>query len=204
MSRRVLISAVAAVLAVTTLAGCRTNVGVAARVDGTRITESDVNQYLSSAGVDKAALAAQGQQAGSPRTLVLQYLILGQVFAKTLQRQHVSVSAGELAALHDDAGSNLVGQQLTGSAIESRLDKGLLQRGVKRNFTAQLLRTRELFELLIAKGKIRTNGQFLSAIKPVASRVSVSPRYGSWNASSLQLSEQPVLPSFVSLQPSGS
>jgi hypothetical protein len=106
--------------------------------------------------------------------------------------------------LHDEAGSSLVGQQLTGLSIDNRLGTELVRRGVKKSFAQQLLRTRELFEVLVAKSKITTDGEFLSAVKPAASRVSVSPRYGTWNARALQLSGQPLLPSFVSLQPAGS
>jgi hypothetical protein len=204
--RRLLCAVIAAALAVPTLAACRSDIGVAARVDGTRITESDVNQYLSAGGVDKtlAAQAKANQQTISPRTLVLSVLIQEQVFAKTLRRQKINVESGDLSALHDRAGSGILQADIGGAALDSKLEELVAHYGIKRNFRAKLLRTTELRLLLIEKAKIDSDSRYVALLKPVASRVTVSPRYGTWDVQSLDLTGKPTLPSFVSEQKAGS
>lgn len=195
--RRIAATVLAAALAAAGLAGCRTNVGVAARVDGHRISESDVNQYLRPQGVASDVAAASQGRPVSPRSIVLLWLIREQVFRQSLDRLKVNVTDGELAAQHDRAGSLLLGAQLSGSDLDSRIAQRLVRTGIKASFRDRLLRAEELEILLVEKRKIATEAQLAAAVRPTATRVSVSPRYGAWDSAGLQLGQDPVLPSFV-------
>jgi hypothetical protein len=197
--RRIATVAVAATLAATGLTACRTNVGVAARVQGSTITESDVNTYLDPKGVasDVAAQAQSQNQTVSPRSEVLLWLIREQVFEKTLKRLNIPVSDGRLAAQHDDAGSALLQTQLAGAALDRQVEQELARIGIKKKFRAQVLRAQELELLLIKQRQMTEESQLTAAVKPAATKVSVGARYGKWDVKSLSLSSDPVLPSFV-------
>jgi len=197
--RRFLITAVAASLAVAGLAGCRTNVGVAARVEGQRITESDVNSYLAPGGVDKKVADeanAQGNQIPAPRSQVLQVLIQEQVFRRVLAQQGIRPTATDLAKVHDEAAAAVLQTELRGTALDAALDERLPAFGIKKSFRPVLLRTQEL-EFLFVKN---AGGKAQSQLTKADVSVSVSPRYGAWDPKSLTLGNDPVLPSFVTAQ----
>jgi hypothetical protein len=197
--RRFLITALAASLAVVGLAGCRTNVGVAARVDGHRITESDVNQYLAAGGVDKKLAdqaSAQGQQITAPRAQVLQVFIQERVFRKVLAAHGVRPSAGDLARVHDKAAAAALSTNLSGTKLDAALEKALTSRGLKRSFRSALLRVLELEYLFIKAAGNKAQSELTKAHVSV----SVSPRYGAWDPKTLTLGNDAVLPSFVTAQ----
>ena len=202
MSRRRIVPAlVAAALATTLLAGCKSNVGVAARVDGATISESDVNKYVSPKGVASAVAAQAGDQTVSPRAEILHFLIQEQVFERTLRSLNVRPSAGELAAQHDAAASTLLQTQLTGADLDRTLDRQLPRSGVRAAFRNTFLRVQELEYLLITKRKLTQFSQLVAIVRQAGIKVSVSPRYGTWDAANLQLNGKSPLPSFVSAQP---
>jgi hypothetical protein len=199
--RRIVPALVAAALAVTVLAGCKSNVGVAARVSGTTISESDVNKYVSPKGVASSAAAQGGDQAPSPRSEILHFLIQEQVFQKTLRHQGIRPSAGDLAAQHDAAAATLLNTQLTGADLDKTLDRQLPRSGVRASFRNTFLRVQELEYLLIKNGRLTQFSQLLALVRKAGIKVSVSPRYGSWDEANLQLKGTSPLPSFVSAQP---
>jgi hypothetical protein len=202
--RRIVITALAATLAVTGLAGCRTNVGVAARVAGDRITESDVNGYLAPGGVDPSLAAqakTQGQQVIPPRTQVLQFLIQEKVFEKTLDDLGVRPTPGQLAASHDAAARLLLHTQLTGAALDAAIDKQLPSSGIKKSFRPTFLRVEELEYTLIQKRKLTQLSELVTLIKQAKISVSVNPRYGKWIPNQLSLDGKPVVPPYLSVQP---
>jgi SurA-like protein len=197
--RRFLITALAASLAVAGLAGCRTNVGVAARVDGHRITESDVNAYLAPGGVDKQVVAdatAQGSQVPAPRSQVLQVLIQEQLFRKVLKLRGIRPSAADLAKVHDESAAAVLRTELRGAALDAALDKRLPAFGIKKSFRPLLLRTQALEYLFVKAAGDKAQAELTKADVSV----SVSPRYGAWDPKTLQLGNDPVLPSFVTAQ----
>jgi SurA N-terminal domain len=201
VSRRFLITAVAASLAVAGLAGCRTNVGVAARVDGHRITESDVNRYLAPSGVDKQVAdqaTSQGGQVPAPRSQVLQVLIQEQLFRRVLADQGIRPSEGDLAKVHDESAAAVLQTDLRGIALDTALDKRLPAFGIKKSFRPALLRTQELEFLFVKKA----GGKAQSQLTKANISVSVSPRYGAWDPKTLTLGNDAVLPSFVTAQTS--
>lgn len=199
MRRRFLITALAATLAVAGLAGCRTNVGVAARVDGHRISESDVNGYLTPGGVDKAVAdeaTSQGGQISAPRSQVLQVLIQEQLFRKLLAKRGIRPTQSDLAKVHDEAAAAVLRTDLRGAALDAALDKRLPAFGIKKSFRPLLLRTQAMEYLFVKAAGNQAQAELTKAHVPV----SVSPRYGAWDPKTLQLGNDPVLPSFVSPQ----
>lgn len=188
------------------LAGCRTNVGTAAVVDGHRITESDVNQYLTPRGISSAAIAragSQGQTPPPPRSLVLQFLIQEQVFEQTLHHLGVHYTDGQLSGSHDQAASLLLQTQLTGSSLDAAIEKQLPSSGVDKAFRPVFLRVEELEYLLIQSQHLTQFAQLVAQVDKAHVSVSVSGRYGTWQPKSLSLDGKPVIPAYLSVQPSG-
>lgn len=202
MRLRILTTALAAILVAAGLAGCRSNVGVAARVGGERITESDVNGYLTPTGMDSAAAAQAGSRGiTAPRSIILQYLIQEKVFEQTLKHNNISVSAGELAGSHDNALGLLLQTQLTGAALDAALDKQLPSSGVDKSFRSVFLRVEELEYKLIRSKQLKQFSELVSLIKQAKISVWVAGRYGKWNPTQLGLDGKPVVPAYLSVQP---
>lgn len=202
MSRRRIVAALAAAtLAATLLAGCQSNVGVAARVGGTTISESDVNKYLSPNGVASDVAAQAGDQTVAPRSEILHFLIQQRLFERTLRHLGIRPTPGDLAALHDEAAATLLQTQLTGDAVDRTLDKQLPRSGIKASFRPTFLRVQELEYLLIKTRRLTQFSELLKLVRQAHLPVSVSPRYGTWDEANLQLNGKSPLPSFVSAQP---
>jgi len=156
-----------------TVSGCESNVGTAAVVDGSKISESDVTRYLDPAAAD----------ASQARNLALQYQIREKLFTAALRKKNKVPTDQDLQAQHDLAISNLIGQQVTGAQADKTL-RGLMgQTGLKQSFADVLTRSFEL-ELFYAKQTNANQEQVVE--KDLASQhlpVSVNPRYGTWNTS---------------------
>jgi hypothetical protein len=200
---RTLGALVAAVLAVAGLAGCRTNVGTAAMVNGHRITESDVSDYLNPAGPDPA-IAAQAEQSGQslppPRTFVLQFLVEERVFEDMLDSLGAVPSDGELAGYHDTAASLLYNAQIGGAKFDKAIHDGLPRIGVSSDLASVYIRAGEL-AIAIMKAKNLSDPSQLSAVaKQVGADVSVSPRYGTWSAKTLSLDTHIAVPGYLTVQ----
>jgi hypothetical protein len=195
--RRIVPALVAAALATTVLAGCKSNVGVAARVGGTSISESDVNKYVDPKGAPSAA----ANQNASARSVILSVLVQEQVFEQILRQQGVRPSAGEVAAQHDAAGL-VLNTQLTGSDLDRAIEQQVLAKlGIKRSLRPVFLRTYELEFLLVKHTNVQQFSELVAFVKKAHVHVSVAPRYGTWDATNLQVNGTSPLPSFVSAQP---
>jgi hypothetical protein len=203
---RVLTAALVAGLAATLLAGCRTNVGTAATVSGQKITESDVSDYITPRGPSSAAVAnarANGQTV-SPRSEVLQYLILEKVFEQTLQQKDNGglPSPGQLAAVHDQAASVLLQTSLAGAELDKRINAGLLGAGVSTKLTKVFVRVQELEYTLIMRKQLTQLPELVALVKRAGVHVRVNPRYGKWNVDQLSLDGKVITPGYLSVQPS--
>jgi hypothetical protein len=155
------------------LTGCDSKIGTAAEVNGSKISESDVARYLDPATAD----------AGRARNLALQYQIREKLFTVALQSKHALPSDADLQKLHDQAVSNLLGQQLSGAQGDQTLRSTMTQNGLKPSFADKLVRSFEL-ELTYAKA-INANQESQVAADLVKQKiaVTVNPRYGSWDTS---------------------
>jgi hypothetical protein len=200
---RTLGAVLAAVLATAGLAGCRTNVGTAATIDGHRITESDVNGYVTPSGPDAgvAANASKNNQVVSPRSQVLQFLIQEQVFSRTLASLGKRPTEAQLAASHDQAASVLLQTELTGAALDRAIRTGLPKSGIEAKFVKVYLRVQELEYAIIQSRQLTQLPELLALIKKADVKVSVNPRYGKWSPRSLGLDGKAAVPSYLTVQP---
>lgn len=154
------------------LAGCKTNVGTAAVVDGHRITETDVNQYLTA---NAQPIAQQDPNTGattevSPRSFVVSTLInerLGFDLLKVIP----SISGTTEGQLDAQLQADLQGK--TPGQVAEQI--GL--HGYTEDFAKLYLRVREL--IILVQQQPQTVRQ--DAFQKVHFDASVSPRYGTWD-----------------------
>src|SRR4051794_10501963 len=187
------VAALAAVLAVTGLAGCKTNVGTAAVIDGHRVTESDVNQYLTP---DAQPVSEQSSGGGtvqiSPRSFVVAQLINEKLGFKILQAIP-SVSKVTEAQLDAQLQNDLAGKSVTTVAEQLGL------RGYTDAFYRIVLRIQEVSGVL---RNAQSNGVDVSAaFAKIKFPVTVSPRYGRWDPKGLQFSSGATVPGYLDVQP---
>jgi hypothetical protein len=184
---------VASVLVVAGLAGCRTNVNTAAVIDGHRVTETEVNQYLTP---NAQPVSERDQNGGtsqiSPRSFVVAQLINERLGFKILAAIP-SVSDVTAAQLDAQLQSDLAGKSVTEVAETLGLH------GYTEDFYKIVLRVQELSGVL---RNAQQNGVDVSkAINSVSFPVSVSPRYGRWDANNLQFSSGVTVPGYLDVRP---
>ena len=186
----------AAALAVAGLSACNTKVGVAAVVDGHQITESNVNSYLT---VNAQPVKQQNSDGSTfeeaPRSFVLSTLIYDRLLARVLAAAPGGLpSESDIAAKARSLLNGLSAQQAAASAGITGFSGSFYQRWLHQEVLRVDIRT------LVQSNAFN--------IDPVLSNlhfpVSVSPRYGAWDAQSLGVQTGPSagVPDFVTLHPS--
>jgi hypothetical protein len=165
--------AASTVLACAGLTACQTNVGTAATVEGHRITESDVNDYLTS----KARPVTNNNVATSPRSFVLEILVDNEVLPRVVAKADGhEITAAELAA------AKAAALQGTSEAVIEKQAAGL---GFRAKLADQVVEQAAYGTLLSAA---QGRGVKVDAIiKALKLKVSVNPRYGAWNAAGLSI-----------------
>jgi hypothetical protein len=184
---------VAAVLAVAGLAGCKTNVGTAAMIDGHRITESDVNDYVSPEAQPVQEQSSTGTViAVPPRSFVISELINEQLGLDLVR--HVARFEGFTSAQLDArVTATLAGKTPTAEA------ESLGLKGFPERFYRVVLRVRELGNLLQQQSQAGTDvNKILTSLD---FPVSVNPRYGSWDKKTYSFNASPSVPSYLSVAP---
>ncbi len=177
-----------AVLAFVGVAGCQPKPGAAAIVSGERITEKTVNSYVATTSPDGIAGA---------RALVLTLLVQERLLEAQLRQHGGLPSAGDLAALHDvSLPTSEQSQGLTGTAADADLRDQIESSKVHADFLPHYLRVIEM-------NHIFSNRQ-ISVDALVKSKVSVSPRYGKWDAANLVVRAFGSQPDFLLPSPSPS
>lgn len=186
---RSLTAAAAAVLAVALLAGCRTNVGVAANADGQQISESQVSSYVTP---QSKPVSIQSTQV-APKPFVLDILIGEQFYRAVL-------AAAPGGAPSDGQVSNMVDSYLAGRTPQQAVE-GFGIHGYTPDFAQHVLVYSELGSLL--NKKVQQGVDVTGIARKVDFPVSVNPRYGTWDQTNYMLSTTPSagLPGFVSFQP---
>lgn len=189
MRVRSLSAVAAAVLAATLLASCRTNVGVAAKVNGSDISESQVSSYITPSA---QPVSLQGSST-PPKPFVLNVLI-GEQFYRAL-----------LAKTPDGAPTQGQIDSMINTFLAGRTPKQAVEgfgiHGYTPAFAQKVLVYSELGNALnqdLQKGvDVRTIARNLDF------PVSVNPRYGAWDPKTFSLSTAPNagVPGFLSLQP---
>jgi hypothetical protein len=181
-----------AALALTALAGCRSNVGAAATVNGHRISESDVAQYLTA---DAQPIAGTNQATGAtvqtpPRSFVLSTLLDARLFDELLRATpHGAASAGDLAAAQ--------AKVLNGAPVQQVSD-GVARSGLTRSFATVYLRERSIEQLI--NDQVTAGVDVQALLNKMHVDVSVNPRYGTWDAKTFSVAAtgRDGLPAFLS------
>lgn len=184
--RRIAAGATAA-LAVCGLAACDTKAGAAAFVGGTRISDADVNRYLTVKSTPYSN--GQGQEV-RPRVIVLQTLIAERVLEKALAANGGPASQTEL-------------DQLRASVLQGATEEQLTSEITKSNFTASFepvyVRTQELFGVYGQRTNATSAEAVITSVNKHDIGVQVSPRYGSWDASQFGLQGEGVASGLTSV-----
>lgn len=174
------------VATVAALAACDTNVGAAAKVGGDRISESDVNGYLTPAAAPFQN--GQGQQV-VPRSFVLQTLIRSELFSRGLAAGGGLPTPGQIADKTT---------QLLNGETEAALTQQIVKSGFAARFEPVYLRAQVLLQMYAERVKATSLIDVYKAVAKLRVPVSTNPRYGPWQAASLAIG--PVeLPGFVKL-----
>jgi len=171
------------------LTGCDSKAGTAAVVNGTRISETQLSDYLAPNAQPITATNGDGSSFSVPaRVFVLQYLIRNQVFPLLLARTGSPVNEDELRA---DRAAAIGGDEAT-------LQKQIAAVGLRPRFEEVLLRDRELTDL-VGK-KLTTQQQITDAVAKIKDVVTINPRFGSWDNASLTIVDlsKKQLPSMLS------
>lgn len=161
-------------LACVGLTGCDSKAGTAAVVGGHKISESDLSSYLHPDA--PPVQSSDGSSSIAAKTFALQYLVQNEVFPALLAANGSPVTAADLATARS--------RVLQGSD-EQVLVAQITKSGFTSKFEPIVLRNHEL--LTILQAKLTTNERATAAIAKLKEGISISPRYGSWDAQSLSL-----------------
>jgi hypothetical protein len=189
---RALCAAAAALVATALLAGCRSNVGVAARVDGHRITESRLSSYITARSQPIPAQLAGQHHAVPPKPFVLSILINKQYYRKLLVNTPGGLpTQGQI--------SSIVNGYLRGRTPLRALEQ-LGVHGYTAAFAQQVL-VYSAMGLLLNR-RLRSGVHIGAVAKKLSFPVSVNPRYGVWKAKQHLLASGPGagLPAFLKMQ----
>lgn len=189
--------AAAAVLpfALVGLTACRTNVGTAATIDGHKISESDVAQYLTP---NAEEIPEQDQTTGAVTPVPARAWILRTLLDERLTTDLLAQSPGGAPSDADIAAAQQA--LLQGTPVSDVADQ-YAKHGYKRDFAQVYLRSQTLGQILAQKAQ--SGFDVRSAIDRLRPSVSVNPRYGSWNATTFQLQSDTKagLPDFLTVGP---
>lgn len=194
MILRTIAVASAAILTLGGLTGCRSHVGTAATVNGQRISESRVNDFVTVAARPLQLKDSSGKTvAVQPRAYALETLIFAQLLPRLLARtSHGVPSKGQLAQ---------VTSQILAGKSETAFANGNGITGFTSSFAKVWVHTQALGTVLstYAQQGLDVN----SLVHRAGFTVSVSPRYGGWDAKNVtfDFSAAAGVPGFVSLQP---
>jgi hypothetical protein len=198
--RRTLIAAGLAAAAVTGLTACQTKVGLAAAVNKHRLTDSQLTDF-----VRAGSGPYTDQNSGStvfPKAFALETWIDSALFTAAVEDKGAAPSAAELSsassALLSNTTRSAVRKAYTGLGYSTKMGDLVID----ANATLIVLLERTGASLQQASDAVKSgsaNQQIVSAIQAAKPKVTVSSRYGTWDASQLRLSADPDsgLPSFV-------
>ena len=199
--RRVLV-ALGAVLALLSLSACQPKVGTAAYVGDHRITEDTVNSSVRGLTEQEAAAANVDvkSQVGGVRALVLQYMIRVQLMDRALDANGGPATNEELEAKHDDALSQIFGSSTgpTGSDGDAALVQAVVAIGADASFAKTILQSWQKELVLADRSGAASDTDIATLITKLGIKLKVNPRYGTWDAVQLTLTND-QLPDYLDL-----
>jgi hypothetical protein len=183
----------AAALALCGVAACgNSKPGAAAFVGGTRITDGDVNRYLTVQSTPYSN--GQGQEI-RPKVVVLQTLILQQLLEKALAANGGPPSQAELDKVRDSVLQGATEEQLTSQITKSNFTP---------SFEQAYLRAQELFAIYGQRTRATSADEVIASVNERDIGVQVSPRYGTWDAKQFALQAEALAPGLTSVLTTGS
>lgn len=186
----------AVAIAAATLSGCANHAGVAASISGDRISERQIDSYVTGKAPSAAAQTTQ-----SPRSLALGQLVQMRVLEQALKATKGGLpSDAQLAAVHDDA-LQLFGESATGSDYDKALLTSVQSFGLNTRFRDVVLRSLELEYAYIQRSGVSSAAELATSIEKLSIPITVAGRYGKWDPAQLSVSTDGAAgaPSFVSL-----
>lgn len=168
------------------LVGCESKAGTAAVVDGQRITEKDLSRYVPP---NAQPIPGQGGTSIPAKNFVLQFLVRNEVFPLLLAAAGSPVTEAQLQAGKAAALQGTTERELTQQIVAS---------GLSEQFEPVVLRNRQLIAVL--QSKLTDDKQISDALAKIKDKVSINPRYGSWDLGSLSVKDlgKNQLPSVLS------
>ncbi|MCW2540847.1 MAG: hypothetical protein JWN95_2572 [Frankiales bacterium] len=173
--------------AVIGLTGCDSKTGTAAVVNGSKISESSLTDYL---GPNVKPIPDSQGGSTPARLFVLQVLVRNAVLPRVLDATGGPATPAQLSTARD--------QLLEGGSL-GQLQSQLTGLGLQAKFAEQYLDQQEMIG--IVQTRVASQEQLDAALKKAALSVSISPRYGSWDGAALTVKDlgKQDLPDAVSL-----
>jgi hypothetical protein len=159
-------------LAAVTLSACDSKAGDAAEVDGSRISESTVNSYLTP---NAQAVTSSDGSSTPARQFVMTIVTRNLVLERLLEVSGGAPTEKQLA----DAKSAAL------TISEAELQANIIKSGFTSKFTDQYVQQLELQQ--IAGTRFTTAADLNAALAKAKLAVSVSPRYGVWDMATLSV-----------------
>ena len=179
--------------AVLSLAACEVKPGAAAFVGDERITEAEVAGYVTPTAT--ASPDTSGQSL-TPRAQVVSTLVSTSVFRAYLGKQGGVPDAAALAASRDAAFTTVTGQAAPNLDTFRKNLEGI---GFAARFIDVYVTQVELEYEAIQRSKATSLAELVKAVSASSPAPKVSPRYGSWQASSLALAGSTSTPAYLTL-----
>lgn len=209
MKLRMLSMAAAAVLAVAGLSACTSKVGQAAVVEGHRLSDSSLSSYLQTGA--KVYTDSASNTSVVPKLYVLESWIDDQLFQRAVEAKGGAIQAGELSTVRG---------LVLGTGTVADVSKYYRKLGYADRFAALFVHEQEMVVLLVkrlaptlpdsqvipALQSGQVGSALLAAVAKLKPDVSVSGRYGKWDAKKLSLTQTAGagLPGFVTFEPAAS
>jgi hypothetical protein len=182
---RALVALIAVPLLLGAMSACESNVGKAATVNGQRISDSDVDGYLTANAVPFQSTDQNGQTTEIvPRTVVLGTLLRQSVLLHALVE-----NGGEPSQTEIDTGRTSALQGLD----EAEFTRQVVARGFTPGFAPVLIQASSYLAVLQARadsGGAKIQDQITTTVNQTP--VSVNPRYGTWDPKSASITGDPA------------
>jgi hypothetical protein len=199
--RRTLTAVTTAALGLGLLTACQTKIGLAASVEGQRLTDSALSGYVQP-GASPYSDQNTGQQV-TPKIFVLQNWIDNQIFATVVDKHGGPATAPELSTARS---------AVLGTHTLADYQKFYSGQGYTRPFAQLIIDQSALLVVMVerlahtsaanaiqALNSNQIGATLLKTINALHPKVDVSSRYGTWDAKHLALTSDPGAgaPAFV-------
>ena len=207
--RRTVTATVSAALAVVGLTACQTKIGLAASAEGQRLTDSTLSSFVQPGAKTYTDSSSGTAVTVTPKVFALQNWVDNQIFASVVSKHGGAATTAELAT----ARSTVLGSHT--AADYQKYYGGL---GYTHTFAGLILDQSAILVVLVERLahtsatnaiQLLNSGQsgaaLLKSITASKPQVTISPRYGTWNATNLALTSDAGsgAPAFVSFPGSG-